>query len=127
MILSAPCDRGVIGFWVDDRLPSPFRWDDADDGHRITEWRVGGACAGGRHLFDVIEVARDVFDENDEATGVEFRARLTCVTCGHIAAWDGVRHRERSLRIDPVPLSASGYRAQHVADRGSGLTSYAVY
>jgi hypothetical protein len=127
MILPEPGDQSVTGFWRDDRLPDPFVW--GDDGDRLAAWRWGeGVCERGRHLFDVVEVARDIEDEDeDETTTVEFRARLTCVTCGYIAAWEGVRHRDQSLRVDPIPLSAGNYRAQQVSDRGHGLTSYAVY
>lgn len=127
MILPDPGDQSVTGFWRDDRLPDPFGLH-GNDGDRLAAWRrEEGVCERGRHLFDVVEVARDVEGEDDDATAVEFRARLTCVRCGYIAAWEGVRHREQSLRVDPVPLRAGTYRAQQVSDRGYGLTSYAVY
>jgi hypothetical protein len=85
MILPEPGDQSVTGFWRDDRLPDPFVW--GDDGARLAAWRWGeGICERGRHLFDVVEVARDVEGEDDEAIAVEFRARLTCVTCGYIAS-----------------------------------------
>lgn len=127
MILPEP-GRDGAGFLSDDRLPVPFASMWQDNAHRLSTWHPGG-CASDRHLFDVIEVARSVEDADGQTTGVEFRARLTCVFCGHIVAWEGVRdaERSRSLRVDPLPISAGVFRAQQIADRGDGLTSYAVY
>lgn len=77
-----------------------------------------------RHLFDVVESARDVETElpdGEWAHHEEFTARLTCVKCGVIVAWEGTRKPEvrGSAPVNPVPLVAGDLTAQMI-DAGRG-------
>lgn len=104
----------------DQRVPRPHRDAEAQP---LAAWR--GDCD--RHLWDVIDsvVEREVEDDaSDDGWAVEqeFRARLTCVHCGIIVAWEGVRDgKVRDPRpVNPTPLVAGDLAAQMIhADGGA--------
>jgi len=125
-----PAERGYVeqGYgtpmWLhnDARVPSAsYNLRDCD-AHPLAAYR--GACE--RHLFDVIEVARDVETElpNGEwKVEQEFSARLTCVRCGVIVAWEGTRDGEGQdpRAVDPVPLVVGDLAAQMIDGGRDGV------
>ena len=89
----------------DQRVPAPLR---DTEPHLVASYR-NPDCP--RHLFDVVESARDVETEPETEDGEwkyeqEFRARLTCVRCGLILAWEGRRDGEvkdpRPVQVEPL-------------------------
>lgn len=146
-----PHDRAsgeVTGDYRDERVPRPLGrfTDDERTPQVLAFYRRSEHCPEGRHLFDVIESVqeRETFEPDDDADhvgmhgrgryGLEqtFRARLTCVRCGIIEAWAGVRDGDvRSpASVIPAPLAAGELLAQQISGDSSGLrdmSTWAVY
>lgn len=116
--------------YSDPRVPDRFGLD-GDDPHVAGISRC--TRPEGRHLFDVIEHARDEYEPRDpdalerpdRGYLEQFRARLTCVVCGYVESWEGTRRLQSRERIEPDVLLAGGLQAQHTG--GGSLPTYAVY
>lgn len=126
--------------WTDIRVPAPLgSFMDPAEPAPVGHYLRADECPDGRHLFDVIEslVEREVEDGNDEDGYTyrlehDFRARLTCVRCGLVLAWDGTRDgdRERVGRVDPAPMVAGTLAAQLTKPDTSGfrdMSAWTVY
>lgn len=127
----------------DVRVPRPLRI--RHDGYYsdVYEPRVAGhspytddRCPTGRHLFDIIEsvIEREVGEPHtDEFIGYEyeFRARLTCVRCGKVLAWEGTRTEETVGRVQAAPLVAGDLVAQQVSASdvlgGRDMSTWRIY
>jgi hypothetical protein len=137
--------RGGLSYSFDDRVPNrlpspPESWDWEAQEPRHVGWDIGrlderGAwqrtCPDGRHLFDVIEstVQHLSYDQDDdEIVETDFRARLTCVQCGVVLAWEGRRTVEERIAIlDPAPMVAGDLVAQMVKADRIGSTNWSRY
>lgn len=142
------CTR--VSYSIDERIPTRLPAPDIYDreaqasrrvGHHIghTDPAVGvptRLCPEG-HLFDIIEstvqhVIEDPEAEYGERIESTFRARLTCVKCGIVLAWEGRRTEERHVTtLDPEPLAVGDLLAQMVHTRCGGFgpawSRYEVY
>jgi hypothetical protein len=109
-------------FWSDVRVPAPVEWD--IPAGPLADHIRNEACPDGRHLFDAIEAtAHETYDEDAGTSAQRFRLVLTCVRCGLVVPMEGVQDttRSRTTRINPVPLSAAGLRAQQISEHASWL------
>lgn len=127
MILPDPEAEGESR-WRDDRLPSPFEY--GNTGSLLGNYASVGLCE--RHLFDVVETARDINDDGeplDDRPDIAFRTNLTCVRCGYIEQWRGTRTSTYS-RVDPTPIRCKGFAAQQTSKMNGfarDLSHWTVY
>lgn len=128
---------GGFAYSSDDRIPSRLRRKDFDlwDSEAQEPRRVGHHLSAGYvddkpvsrcpdgHLFDIIESTIEHELEDDDAQyGIryehDFRARLTCVGCGIVLAWEGRRTKDEHVATLAVePLVAGDLVAQMVHSR----------
>lgn len=142
-IRGASRERQMVLWSNDQRVPKPLPSPDDFDRYRDAQKpRAAGSthrtteCPDGRHSFDVVEsVVEHELEDADAEYGysyeLEFRARLTCVRCGVVLAWEGRRSDDRHVStLSPRPLIAGSLVAQMVhgdSVGGSDWSSYLVY
>ena len=125
----------------DARVPRPLRSDTGDyfrEEHPpkvVAHYHRTEQCPTGRHLWDVVEstVYRELEDEaGDFRSEEQFRTTMTCVRCGVIRCYEGVRDGDtrHPSPVDPVPMTAGDLAAQQVhreQSYGGEMSTWAVF
>ena len=135
--VAASRDGEVAADYHDERIPTSVRipgdpWGDFP-ARPVGHYQPRPGCENGRHLFDVLESAADVYRVEADGTEISetaFHARLTCVRCGLIRDWQGIQDDSAQPHpVDPVPLTIGQLTAQQTrgADSWGSGERWAVH